>query len=380
MEIQGFHNTLYGFFLSGLHFSNINDGAFDIEDNRAVIQKKFGFLNRLDKNHLIIVSDIDIENEADSFIADMLATVQCRIVFITQNSAEAYRDIFPVIDVGRMKTDYLTELFFHYYNRDSRMEKEAILPALYNFFDDIGGHTKTVEIAASVLSKEMRANTDDLIRYLSSESNRKRALYDRITEKLSNLISMEKFDEPIKKTLLLISFSANPIIEEDELFRLMELCGLDQRWTLTELDLHRWVSYNPENRTVYIEPIIANICVASLLSDYTIPMILFQNTICNRYKQFGSMDFITGLHFLSNMEHFFRLLRMDQAANLINSYRTIIELPKHCELDFEKPTQASKDFREWYQSLRSSAEHLQSEREIFFLGVAFWIQLNILPP
>ena len=66
VEVQGMHDSLSNFFLNGLHFSNINDAAFQQGSPRAILQAKFEQLRRLDAHHILVVSDVDIEDCSES--------------------------------------------------------------------------------------------------------------------------------------------------------------------------------------------------------------------------------------------------------------------------------------------------------------------------
>ena len=375
VEVQGMHDSLSNFFLNGLHFSNINDAAFQQGSPRAILQAKFEQLRRLDAHHILVVSDVDIEDDVDEYLLQQLSTLQCHIVFVTQNAADAYRDHLPVIDVGRMETKYLLELFFYYYDRSASMDHAPLIPALERFFDDIGGHTKTVEIAASVLSKEMRTNPDDLVQYLMRGMDSQRTLTDRIVEKLSGLVDMENFSTDVKQTLILIALSADPVIEEQELLQLMELCGLYRRGILTELDNHRWITYNARNRTVHIEPVIAQVCISRLLENYVIPATCF-DYLANQYAQLGAKDNITGKHHYSRMAQFARLLHLDAVADVFQTFRGSDALAQN---DLDAVSQTSQRFTAWYDALRKVDDEEKTEWEIFAQAVGAWTSCFVLP-
>ncbi len=374
VEVQGLGADLYDFFLNNLQFTNINEAVFEKKDEHAVIQTKFEFLKKLDENHFIIISDVNIEDSCDEFIVELLKELRCRLVFVTHTSGDAYRDHFPVIDVERMESKYLLELFFHYYDRDSDLDHEPLVPALEQFFDSIGGHTKTVEIAASVLSKEMRADPDELIAYLETGTNDNRALTDRIFAKLSSLITLENFQPDVLKTLILISVIADPSVEISELYNMMHLCGINDRSAITELDNHRWITYTSYNRSVFIEPIIAQICISTRLEDYSVPTVVFQQ-FADQYNNIASRDIITIRHYFMKLERFFRLLGLDETAELVKVYVT------ECgnNPDIEKTEKACDRFDSWFDEIRSGFGEELSERETFILKTSVWAKAEIFP-
>ncbi|MBE6688255.1 MAG: TIR domain-containing protein [Ruminococcaceae bacterium] len=376
VEVQGIHDNLYNFFLNDLHFSNINEGAFEKQDERSVIRAKFDFLSRLDKRHILIASDVDVEDEADEFILGLLRGLNCHVVFITQNSADAYADHFPVIQVGRMQNKHLSELFFHYYDRDEHADREAVIPFLESFFEDVGGHTKTVEITASVLSKEIRADSREIKQYLSVGTDSKKTLNDRVLKKLSDLIALEDFSDEARRTLLLIALMAHPVADEDKLYGLMEKCGIIYRGVITELTAHRWITYNSHSRTVYIEPIIAQLCIPKLLGeDYSVPKVLF-DSMCDSMMTAGANDAVTGLRFYTRFEHFARLLQLDEAADIFRLLRTELVTDRH---DMEKCKNADERFKTWYSSFRAGVGENPSPRDEFTTNVAVWIKCYVLP-
>lgn len=376
VEVQGMNDPLRRFFLDRLHFSNVNDQVFERTDEEEILRAKFELLKKLDERHVIIVSDVSLEDEADRYVCARLGELRCRMVLITQNSAEDYRDYFPVINVGRMESPYLQELFFHYYDRGGDVDRAPLLPALNRFFEDVGGHTKTVEVAASVLSREMRARPEELINYLTMGSDHNRTLDDRIVERLSELIVMEDFSEEVKETLILIALLADPIIEEKELLGMMRLCGLSHASALTELENHRWITCDARNQTVYIEPIIAQICAARLLDGYRIPAELFSDLSTRQWTGIVSADSASVMHFLTKIERFFRLLHMDAVADVFRAIRTE-SASSHS--DVGRLEAVSDRFEEWYRTMREEIGELPTEKESFAMNVALWVKLSLLP-
>ena len=362
VEVQGLHEPLYRFLLEGLHFSNVNEAAFD-GDERSVIRKKIDFLKKLDETHLLIVSDVDVEDEVDDYVVGLLGELKCHVAFLTQNTADAYRDFFPVIPVGRMRSEYLLELFFHYYDRQNCLDRAPLIPLLERFFDEVGGHTKTVELAASVLSKEMRADPEELARYLAIGADDKRTLNERIVDKLSELITMESFDEAAQRTLLLISLLANPTLEVARLYSLMEKCGVSDRSVITELDNRRWISYDARSRTVHIEPMIAEICVNKLLSDYEVPRIAFSFLLAE-YEKVGAKSLAAVYSTYTRAERFLRLMDMNEAAEMFRAMR-MTSAGK--ETDAEMTEAVCDRYEAWYAALLEKQDGSAPQGEFVLL-------------
>lgn len=375
VEIQGMHTSLYQFFLAHLHFSNINEAAFEINDDKKLLLKKFELLKRLDKNDMLIISDIDLDGEADEFICSLISELKCRIVFITQNSAVDYAELFPVIPVGKMKNEHLFELFFHYYKCADNRDREQLTPYLERFFDDIGGHTKAVELTASVLYKEIRATKDEVISHLSSGSDDNRELKHKVLDVFSGLLSLGCFSDSEKKTLLLISLMASPVISEKALLELMKECGLTDRSAITSLDDHRWITYDSHEKSIYIEPIIAQICVDKFAAE--------EQDIC-----YGCLEHLEGTFLskkmyisgfncqiaLTQIENFFRLLKFDILKDVIKAFKQIMSTNV---TDFEEFKNIRERFMTRYKDVSFSYE-AEYDSDDLETKAARWVYLSFM--
>lgn len=344
-EVEAMRIHLRGFFANILNFSNINEAAFDALDEKGKIIKKIEFLKKLDEKHLVVVSDVDLGDAVDEFVCSCLNGIGCKIILITQGSAHAYRDIYPVISVGRMENVYLQELFFHHYNRANEMQKEALGEMLETFFNSVGGHTKTVELTASVLSRELLAAPDKLSDYLAVEGNDSVRLHDRIVQQLSNVLELEKFSTAEETTLLLAVLLAVPTVNEKTLLQLMRSCGVEDPSVIVQLDNRRWISYNPMSGTVYVEPIIAYICVRMLLKDDVIPM-----ACLNYYMETYSRQVVSGSMLLVNvvcrLEHFFDLLQQQEVLELIKAMRLVVKADERGAVDADYLKEVCARFEE----------------------------------
>ncbi len=370
LELEGMHETLSEFFVSGLKFSNVSEEAFKSEDKKLVIRKKFELLSRLNEKHIIIISDVDIESEPDEEIIKQLRTLKCHVAIITQNAAEEYRDFMPVISVGRMETEYLAELFFHYFDRSGNIDKSELLPTLEKFFDGIGGHTKTVELAASVLAKEMVRDAEEIKSFLSVTESGK-TLVDRIVAKLGSLIDLEKFGEEEKKTLLILALTAMPTISLSELFEIADAVELDCRGALKELAERRWITLNSASGTVYIEPIISRLCVAKIDADAEILGVCFSR-LSEAYLTIASKNRSTAVSILTRLERFLALTGLDAVAPIVS----LMKAPGSINTDTIEGY--VKKFIEWYRTFRESFNE-ENEIEVFYMCVSAWTVLFAVP-
>lgn len=352
VEIQGMHDSIYKFFLADLHFSNVNELAFENSDGREAVTKKFEFLKKIGENDLLVVSDVDID-DFDEFVCSLLSELRCKLVFITQSSADAYRDVFPVITVGKMENKHLFELFFHYYRCANDSEKDFLLPYLESFFDDVGGHTKTVELTASVLYKELRATPEQVAARFSSSSDGGRELKSRILDNLRSLLSLESFTKDERQTLLLVSLMANPVIGERELISLMNECGAEDHRAINSLDDHGWITYDPREKTVHIEPIIAQICVREFVtSESGVPDVCldhFQSIYVSKKYILSSAR--SQIAIMTQTENFFKLLGLDAICAVIAETKN--QILKN-EKDFERVHAACSLFSSRYGNLSPS--------------------------
>lgn len=370
IEIEGMHDSLYDFFLHDLRFSNVNDAAFSAEDPSGAIRRKFELLSRLDEKHIVIISDVDIESEPNELVVKLLRDLKCHVAIVTQNAAEEYRDFMPVISVGRMESEYLSELFFHYFDKTGSVDREALLPSLEKFFDGIGGHTKTVEIAASVLAKEMFTVEDEIKNFLTS-SDGGSSLVDRIVTRLGGLIDLESFTEDEKNALLLISLIASPVIELNELTALADACNISVKNAVNGLCEHRWITYNRKTQTVYIEPIIARLCATKLLTDYTIPDLCLK-TIANQSTAKMTKDAVTQASVFSRLEHLFSLTGLSRIANLVKQLKATEKRSSDtCD-------EAIRGFLEWYYEFRESFDPTNI-RDVYMMHAAAWAALFAAP-
>ena len=370
LELEGMHMTLSEFFRAGLKFSNVSEAAFKSDDTRAVIRRKFELLSRLDEKHIIIISDVDVESEPDAELINLLRTLKCHVAIITQSAASEYRDFMPVINVGRMESEYLTELFFHYFDRGGSFDRAELAPTLLDFFEDIGGHTKTVELAASVLSKEMVMDADEVKRILTATESG-RSLVDRIAAKLGSLIDVENFGDEEKNTLLILSLMAMPTISLSALMDIGRAADFDPRPALKALAEHRWITINTSAGTVYIEPIIARLCMAKLEPDFEIITVCFSK-LTESYSTIAAKNRATAISILAKIERFFSLTGNGALAELAGVMRTLSGT--YSPLVDEK----IESFVSWFGGFKERFDET-SERDVLTARLAAWVLCYAVP-
>jgi len=373
VEVHSAHDTLRGFFLHGLHFTNVNPDAFELDSAEKILRKKFELLRKLDEKEIIVITGADIEDEPDELIMELLSTLRCHVVIITQKTSNAYRDRFPVIDVGRMEREHLTELFFHYYDASGKADREPLLPALTDFFESIGGHTKTVEVAASVLEREMKSDPDEVVRYLTRGSDDGRDLNEKIVDKLSGLIDMERFSEEDQRILLVISLVANPTVGLKELYNILGELGIADGLdvAIRNLGSNRWISYDRFSGTVYIEPIIARICVSRFI-DYRVASGCLKYFV-KLYSSSVHKDAVTVLGLFARVEAMLRLVDMDLAADMIKAQRNV----SIKNMDVDEAGAVIDAYVAWYKSSTAEGAVTEQMRGFILIAAAF-INVNVL--
>ncbi|MBQ5825373.1 MAG: TIR domain-containing protein [Clostridia bacterium] len=263
-------SNLKGFFVSELEFENLNSKIFDNLEGDALIDAKFRQLEKLDSNTMIVVPNVKFESLPNDYICQRLVSLKCKMLFITQESAERYSEWFPVVNLGKMTDAHLKELFFHHYDYAIEEEQEALGPELESFFAGIGGHTKTVELTASVLARELCVYPEDVPQYLSLQGTDGMKLKDKIMSQISYLFSLNNLSETEITILLVASYTAVPRISEITFRKILEECGVNDWNIVMDLDKRRWLDIDIRNRSVSIEPIIAKIVTDKFPENYFI--------------------------------------------------------------------------------------------------------------
>ena len=262
-----FKGSISDFFVSGLSITNINSCVFDDLDDRGSILKKKELLKKLDARTLLVVPDTVPGNKDDRFICDVLAELPCRIMFVVESVPRLFRERFPVINVDRMEDEYLMRMFFHYYTHADAEEADALRQPLLDFFNAVDGHTKTVELAATVLEDEY-VFPDQVPETLSTMTpSEEDELGSRIFSSISHLFDLKGFDDNAKRILLCVTLLADMPIDERTFVEVLRKCGGFDARQLGRLTDLRWLNKDTENRTFSIDPLISKVCLARIPMD-----------------------------------------------------------------------------------------------------------------
>ena len=372
IELDAMGSSLTDFFAGGLSITNVNPAVFEGMSDTEIIKKKFDLLSRLDKRCLLVIINAELDTEPNQTVIDGLGALKCRVAVVTQSEATEYRDFFPILTLGRMNNDQLTDLFYHYYDREKTEDRAALTPLLHSFFEQISGHTKTVELAAIVLAKEMNADVNAAKNYLTARGMENASLTERITDRLSDLIDLEHFTDAERSVLLITALTASPSLGIDELRTILELAGLDQgdANAVIRLKDKRWISYNRTTRTVSIEPIIARLCVSKLMSGYTIAHACLKR-LADVYSSSHSHTYSVLLTTEERIERMLRMFSLDEAADVL---RTIKLYHNGKTPDGEQ----NERFLEFFKGFMETYDP-ENERDAFVIKAAAWVLYMVMP-
>ena len=323
IQPNNFQGDLRSFFLTDLNFKNINSDRFSSVEGNDLIKEKLEVLQKLNQDTLLIIPNVSFDATPDQELCQGLLNLKCKIVLLTQNSVDTYKDWFPIIKLGKMENQYLRELFFHNYTRAAFDEdKEMLFDTLESFFSYIGGHTKTVELTASVLNRELGIFPEDVPNYLTTDSDEGLQLKDRIFSQLSNIIGIEQLSDQHNVALLVAACLAAPQISERAYRDVLKTCGVTDYQIVLDLDRRGWIELDLPNQTISIEPLVAQIIYDKFSNNYTV---LFK---CLDYLlQLGNVRIVsaltpsTYLSFLSKTEHFVELIGLEEIAQLISTFK-----------------------------------------------------------
>ncbi len=262
-----FSGSLREFFLNGIQFANVNRDLFASMDEQEILLKKARLLEKLGTDVLLIVPDVTPDERDDRFVCDCLAKLGCRVIFVTQSDPRRLRNAFPVISIDRMEDQYLNQLFFNYYNA-SPEEQQFLSPVLHQFYDNIDGHTRSVEIAANVLAEEFGIYPEDLPGILENICGEHQTeLSDRIFQLISGLFDVTSFTKTQQAILQVAVHFARPPIDEKQFAELLKQSGCYDGEGLRALIDRRWLDNDRETRTVSVDSFMARVLQSKIPAD-----------------------------------------------------------------------------------------------------------------
>jgi len=356
------YGNLRDFFTMGLEFSNLNDKIFADLEGQDLLEAKFQQLEKLDHRHLLVVPDVQFRSLPDVELCERLTALQCHIVLITQDAVNAYEDWFPVVSIGKMREEHLLELFFHHYTRAYEDEQEALIPPLQKFFADIGGHTKTVELTAASLGRDIGVAPEDVPGYLSMRGTEGMQLKDRILHQIENVFNVDTLTEEEITALVVAAYVAVPYISENNYREILELCGVDDWSVVMDLDKRRWLDVDIQNRTVSMEKLVAHI-VLTKFPDAYLEAARCLDSLYDNYMQVVSVavSVTPQVQIINKLEHLFSITDLPEFAQLMQQMaRYLIEGQNY---DSSKMEEALHSFEKQYETATVEDAALTEETE-----------------
>ena len=314
--------SLRDFLTAGLEFTNLNERVFADLEGDALLEAKLQQLEKLDRNTLLVIPDVTLEGETDSWLCQRLAALELHTIVLTQDSADDYEDLVPVISVGRMRDAHLFTLFFHHYKRAQEEQQEALLEPLAQFFAYIGGHTKTVELTAATLNRELAVTPDELPQYLSMTGSEGLQLKERIIQHIQSIFNTSQLTKEQRSVLLVAACLAVPYMSEKNFRAVLKNCGIDDPGILYDLDQRRWLDVDISNGTVSIEPLVAQVLLSQVKAPYGIYCVCWQY-LSDRLTQVFSLSITDSsiVRTLDRIAHFCTVTELPVIADLAREMR-----------------------------------------------------------
>ncbi len=262
-----FQGSLRAFLLEGLSIKNLNESVFQGLEENEILTKKLDLLNKLDAETILIVPEIIFDRKDDQFVFDILSSVKCRIIFITQKVNPSVKAIFPCVFEDRMDDQSLLELFFHYYECNEH-DRETLKDSLIAFFSAVGGHTKTVELTAATISEEWGVYPEEVPAILKNITGDKpEGLAGVVSDAISNLFGLNEFDELQRKILWCAAVCAQIPVDEKKFVDLLRNAGCFDSEVLRSLSQKRWIDVDRSARLISMDRFLATVCLAKIQPD-----------------------------------------------------------------------------------------------------------------
>lgn len=337
LSIRSFKGTVREFFLYGLEITNLNRSVFENMNEEQIAVKKCELLSRLGKRTAIVVPHLICDDGAPDYLYDLLENIGCQIIFVTPGISRTIRDRFPVIDVGSMSHEALDEIFFHYYNKAQRYEENDLKDYLHNFYEYIGGHTQSVELTASVLSSEIDVFPEDipdvLNRWMNKEEDR---LSARISALLSGLMNLSEVSENEKNILLATAIAAQVPMNITEYMELLDICGISDQDDVRRLAENGWIVFRTSERTVQIEPFIADACIRNISKNQEIIFTVLRYYVEKCVEYASSVSFVAYTNIIRKLKYIFSAAGLRHAETVMDVFLTdVLVNSNYNEQDFE---------------------------------------------
>ena len=323
-----FSGSLRRFLLDGVQIMNLNEQAFSGMSETDILKKKVKILKKLDRDTLLIVPGVTPDEQDDRFLFDLLGSIGCRVLFITQSNTKALMQTFPVIPVGRMEERCLKELFFNYYEC-SEAEQTHLAEPLTRFFDSVDGHTKTVELTASAISDEWGVSADETEEILKRiTKHESQGVAANILSAISDLFDFREFDETEQQILLIAAIIGLTPVNESDFVEVLKNAGCFDRKKLSRLAEQRWLSADRTAKLISVDKFFADVCL-----EKTTPA---DGTIMACFNYLYICFFCSSLQFsesklsciLKMLARLCRVIKLPLTENILDAYADAIGDPE----------------------------------------------------
>jgi len=266
--LRFFSGSLKKLLTNGVEFTNINSNVFEDLTEEKTILKVVEFMSKMDSKTLLIVPNVVIDDADDRTVLEAISGIGARVIFIAQTVPDSVSRSFPVVSIGRMKNNYLREIFFNYYDEADEEAQEKLAEPLDEFFNAIDGHTKTVELTAVTLSEELGVYPEDIPDILKRIcSGGGDELSERISCLIADLFDTNAFTDVEKGILYITSLVAGVPIDEKEYSDLLKHCdSFDAKAFKRLVDL-KWIDFDKMSHTVTMDGFLIKVCEMKGMSD-----------------------------------------------------------------------------------------------------------------
>lgn len=266
--LRFFSGSLKKFLTNGVNFTNVNSNVFEDLNDEKIIMKVVEFMAKMDSKTLLIVPNVVIDDADDRTVLEAVSGIGARVIFIAQTVPDSVSRSFPVVSIGRMKNNYLREIFFNYYDEADEEAQEKLAEPLDEFFNAIDGHTKTVELTAVTLSEELGVYPEDIPDILKRIcSGGGDELSERISCLIADLFDTNAFTDVEKGILYITSLVAGVPIDEKEYSDLLKHCdSFDAKAFKRLVDL-KWIDFDKMSHTITMDSFLIKVCEMKDMAD-----------------------------------------------------------------------------------------------------------------
>ena len=233
------------------------------ENERYIANKRL--LATQDEKTIIIFDNCDVEISGKE-LDDLVDKLRCRFIITSRVGDDGFCEV-DRLTVGAMPNEELLQLVLRHnpsvYNQVGKSKSE-VERDLFKFFDKIGGHTMTVEMASAIMENawvSLEEITKQLFECKDTATTRKFEREQTIKqnlEKLYNFAVLSDEERRILNTLCLISPSVGMEFSE-----LKALLGLNDANATRSLIKNTFAKQAKITKRIYMHPLLADVYYGS---------------------------------------------------------------------------------------------------------------------